>query len=320
MRVSRAFSWLLIALSFFPRTHTWPFSFRKGSKAAVVSFAPGNGTASGAVQYVGTSSNVQRRYRETLSWKPRASLIHNFLTEKECDHLVNLVRKKIKRSSVVDPVTGKTRTDAIRTSSGSSVAHGNDPVVVAVEERASRWTHIPPEHGETMQILKYEHGEKYGSHWDFFSETQPGQQSKGKRIATLLMYLSDVEEGGETAFKYGKPLSNNVHTAQSSCTGQGVAVHPKKGDALFFWDMKPDQITPDRSSMHDGCPVIAGEKWSATIWFRSIPMRATSKSRNHCVDYDDRCPTWAAMGECDTNPLFMRDRAQSVCPKSCRVC
>lgn len=320
MRASSAFTWLLMALTLLPRTYAWPFSFRSVPKAPESSGWTRNDTASGAVQYVGTSSNVHRRYRETIAWKPRASLIHGFLTEEECDHLVNLVRKKVKRSSVVDPGTGKTRTDAIRTSSGSSVAHGSDAVVVRVEERASRWTHIPPEHGETMQILKYQHGEKYGSHWDFFEETQPGQTDKGKRIATLLMYLSDVEEGGETSFKYGKPLPGNQETGKSTCTEQGVAVHPKKGDALFFWDMRPDQVTPDRLSMHAGCPVLAGEKWSATIWYRSIPMRATSKSRNLCVDYDEQCPTWAAMGECDTNPLFMKDRAQSVCPKSCRVC
>jgi prolyl 4-hydroxylase len=46
---------------------------------------------------------------------------------------------------------------------------------------------------------------------------------------------------------------------------QGLAVKPKKGDAVLFWSIRPDG-TFDYKSFHGSCPVIKGEKWSATKW------------------------------------------------------
>ena len=55
------------------------------------------------------------------------------------------------------------------------------------------------ENGESIQILHYEHGEKYEPHFDYFHD-KANQVMGGHRIATVLMYLSHVEKGGETIF------------------------------------------------------------------------------------------------------------------------
>lgn len=39
------------------------------------------------------------------------------------------------------------------------------------------------------------------------------------------------------------------------------------GDALFFYSLQPD-AAEDALSMHGGCPVLKGVKWSATKWMR----------------------------------------------------
>ena len=39
------------------------------------------------------------------------------------------------------------------------------------------------------------------------------------------------------------------------------------GDALFFYSMTPDTAL-DKHSLHGGCPVLKGTKWSATKWMR----------------------------------------------------
>lgn len=38
--------------------------------------------------------------------------------------------------------------------------------------------------------------------------------------------------------------------------GTGMAVVPRKGDALLFWDMHLDGRTVDRASLHASCPTL----------------------------------------------------------------
>lgn len=58
-----------------------------------------------------------------------------------------------------------------------------------------------------MQILRYEHGQKYEPHLDVIS-SKDDEDGGGSRIATVLMYLSDVQEAGETVFPYSKVCSS----------------------------------------------------------------------------------------------------------------
>lgn len=44
------------------------------------------------------------------------------------------------------------------------------------------------EHGEGLQILHYEVGQKYEPHYDYFLD-EFNTQNGGQRMATLLMYL-----------------------------------------------------------------------------------------------------------------------------------
>jgi prolyl 4-hydroxylase len=55
---------------------------------------------------------------------------------------------------------------------------------------------------------------------------------------------------------------------QSDCAKDvRMRVHPRKGDAILFYSLQSDnQLDP--TSLHGGCPVVAGEKWSATKWMR----------------------------------------------------
>ena len=46
-----------------------------------------------------------------------------------------------------------------------------------------------------------------------------------------------------------------------------------QGDALLFWSIKPDGKTMDTASMHTGCPVLKGVKWTATKWIHARPFR-----------------------------------------------
>ncbi|KAM0942262.1 putative procollagen-proline 4-dioxygenase [Dioscorea sansibarensis] len=219
---------------------------------------------------VETDGMGQRKepWTEVLSWEPRAFIYHNFLSKEECEYLINLAKPKMEKSTVVDGQTGRSKDSRVRTSSGTFLKRGRDKTIRNIEKRISDFTFLPVEHGEGLQILHYEVGQKYEPHFDYFQD-EFNTKNGGQRIATVLMYLSDVEEGGETVFPSAKVNSSSFpwYNELSDCGKKGLSVRPKMGDALLFWSMKPDAI-PDPTSLHGGCPVIKGNKWSSTKWIR----------------------------------------------------
>nr|VDD47921.1 unnamed protein product [Brassica oleracea] len=206
------------------------------------------------------------RWLEVISWEPRAFLYHNFLTNEECEHLISLAKPNMAKSKVADVKTGRSKDSRVRTSSGAFLKTGHDEIVREIENKISDFTFIPVENGESLQVLHYEVGQKYEPHHDYFTD-ELNVKRGGQRVATVLMYLSDVDEGGETVFPLAKGNISDVPwwNELSQCGKEGLSVLPKKRDALLFWSMRPDGSL-DPSSLHGGCPVIKGNKWSSTKW------------------------------------------------------
>ncbi|KAI3436521.1 hypothetical protein D9Q98_005938 [Chlorella vulgaris] len=263
---------------------------------------------------------------EPVSWKPRAFVFHNFMTEEEADHIVGLAKPFMKRSTVVG-AGGQSVEDQIRTSYGTFLKRLQDPVVAAVEQRLATWTQLNVSHQEDMQILRYGIGQKYGAHYDSLDNDSP-------RVATVLLYLSDCEGGGETAFPGGSQwIDDSVRQRFepfSACASGHVAAKPKKGDALLFFSLKPDGVN-DQYSLHTGCPVISGVKWTATKWIHTKPFRPNLLGNDppeavvypeECKDSHTECASWAEAGECEKNAQFMRGDAFSLgnCRAACGDC
>lgn len=97
-----------------------------------------------------------------------------------------------------------------------------------------------------LQVVHYVNGQKYDSHHDW---GVAGYHES--RYITLLLYLSEVEEGGETSFP--------------KAAGGGFKVKPKKGQAVLFYDLLPDG-NGDDLSVHAALPAVKGEKWLANFW------------------------------------------------------
>ncbi|MCO5577182.1 hypothetical protein L7F22_031006 [Adiantum nelumboides] len=180
-----------------------------------------------------------------LAWKPRAFLYKGFLSDKECEHLKKLARDKLEKSLVADNESGKGVVSDIRTSSGMFIDKGHDDVVKRIENRLAMWTFLPEENGEALQVLKYEHGEKYEPHYDFFQDKYNIQQG-GHRVATVLMYLSNVTKGGETIFP-NAPDHRVKDDTWSDCARRGLSVKPTQGDALLFFSLTTEGKTDTTS-------------------------------------------------------------------------
>jgi prolyl 4-hydroxylase len=185
---------------------------------------------------------------------PRVVLFGGFLSDAECDELVALSARKLERSTVVNAATGEYDVHPDRTSEGTHFTRGENPLIRRIENRISELVSCPVENGEPIQILHYTPGAEYKPHFDFFDPTFEGNDKVlamgGQRIATLIMYLNDVEAGGSTVFP-----------------DVGLDVLPKKGNALYFaYATEDGQL--DRRTLHGGSPVGRGEKWIATKWLR----------------------------------------------------
>ncbi|RLN29806.1 hypothetical protein C2845_PM05G16120 [Panicum miliaceum] len=203
-------------------------------------------------------------WTEELSSEPRASLFHNFLSKEECDYLISQAKPHMTKSMVADSETGETMESSARTSSGTFFDRGEDKVIRRIEKRIADYTSIPVENGEGLQVLHYELGQKFEPHFDT-SEDGYIAKNGGPRQATFLMYLSNVEEGGETVFPSAKPKRRSSRFPFKLFAKKGLSVKPKMGDALLFWNIKPDGSL-DPKSLHGANPVVKGNKWSATKW------------------------------------------------------
>ncbi|OAY81091.1 Prolyl 4-hydroxylase 1, partial [Ananas comosus] len=175
----------------------------------------------------------------------------------ECDYLKAFARPRLQISTVGIK-------SQVRTSSGMflSIEEQKFPIIKAIEKRISVFSQIPAENGELIQVLRYEPNQYYRPHHDYFSDTFNLKRG-GQRVATMLIYLSDNVEGGETHF----PMAGD---GECSCGGKmvkGLCVKPAKGDAVLFWSMGLNGES-DPKSIHGGCAVLKGEKWSATKWMR----------------------------------------------------
>ena len=176
--------------------------------------------------------------------EPLIVILGNVLSDEECDELIALSKNKMQRSKI-----GASReVNEIRTSSGMFFQENENDTITKIEKRISAIMNIPIEHGDGIQILNYTPGQEYKAHFDFFSPTS--KSANNNRISTLVMYLNDVEQGGETFF----PKLN-------------FSVAPKKGMAVYFEYFYTDQHINEQT-LHGGAPVITGEKWIATQWMR----------------------------------------------------
>ena len=67
---------------------------------------------SGAALTDDAASDLDRGYwSEPVSWYPRAFHLHNVMSAEECDEFMAIAEPRVKRSTVIDSVTGESKTD-----------------------------------------------------------------------------------------------------------------------------------------------------------------------------------------------------------------
>merc|ERR1712187_702602 len=100
-----------------------------------------------------------------------------------------------------------------------------------------------------MQVTRYEHGQFFRMHGDAYSRATAAEYGFQRR-ATLLLYLNDVPEGGETRFEM-----------------LGVSIGPTAGTAILFFPAFADGSGYPRT-IHTASDAVS-TKWIAQQWVSS---------------------------------------------------
>lgn len=164
----------------------------------------------------------------------------NFLTDNLCDKIIN---------DAVDTLEESPLTRKLPNFRTSKTSYNVDTEVDNLIEKYFNCEDIA---SEKIQVQKYSIGNEFKDHFDWFDEIDKDFiGNRGQRTWTIMVYLNDVDSGGETNFPK-----------------LGLNIIPKKGKAVV-WNNLHEDGSGNYEVIHSGKPVTKGEKWIITKWIRS---------------------------------------------------
>ena len=201
-------------------------------------------------------------WMETVSWSPRAAIVHNFLTDDECSHLIDLRKDSVARSKVIF-ADGTQRPRKTRTSSSAWLDYYESKIIYSVREKVALLTGLPGSLQESPYLLRYNHAEKYAPHVDdlWRERPRPFGPEGSDRVLTVLLYLSDVGRSRRRDQLPQRQIvqkkSQEMAGRSTACSGSARTALPvKKGNALLFWSKDPISVIVVEAALHEGCPVM----------------------------------------------------------------
>ncbi|HEU5066949.1 MAG TPA: 2OG-Fe(II) oxygenase [Sphingomicrobium sp.] len=187
--------------------------------------------------------------------RPFIQVFQAFATPAECRWLIETAHDRLGPSTVYDYSTGALRPDPRRTSRAAMFTFDQiDLVTEVIRARISASLRLPLQRFEVSQVLHYAPGQEFNPHHDYFDPAAEGFQEeialRGQRVATLLIYLNDAFEGGQTHFP-----------------SLGFSYRGEIGDSIAFFSVDSEG-QPESLTLHAGLPPTSGEKWIFSQWVR----------------------------------------------------
>ena len=182
---------------------------------------------------------------ERLATRPDVIRIPGLLSVEECRFLIDAAEARLRPALIFHEGRQSFVRDSVRDSDSAGFPVWAEwPAVHALNRRFAAASGTEVRQGEPLQILRYRQGQQYRPHHD----AVPGLDNQ--RILTLIVYLNDDYEGGETEF-----------------LKTGFRYRGGKGDALLFANVDSARA-PDPLTTHAGRPPTRGEKWILSQWIR----------------------------------------------------
>lgn len=179
-------------------------------------------------------------------------MLREFLSDQECASLIARIERDRRPSTIAD-ANGD---HYFRTSETCDLPM-QEPEIVALDEKISAIAGIDRQFGEPIQGQRYEPGQEFKSHTDYFdphgADFQRYCHVAGQRTWTFMVYLNDVEAGGATRFKVIDKI-----------------IQPEKGKLVCWNNRRPDgSVNP--ATLHHAMKVRKGLKYVITKWYRERP-------------------------------------------------
>ncbi|XP_055353885.1 prolyl 4-hydroxylase subunit alpha-2-like [Paramacrobiotus metropolitanus] len=192
---------------------------------------------------------------ELANLDPVVYVVYNAILDSQAERIKKIGPQHLFRAKVIAQNSTQGVNSDTRISKIAFLEESVDEVIKTVNAYTGHATNLNASLAEHLQINNYGVGGYYYSHYDFFRDKEGVghhliESKKGDRIATFLMYMSDVESGGATVFPH-----------------LNVTLFPVKGAAAFWYNLHMDG-EPDQRTLHSGCPVLSGMKWVSNKWFR----------------------------------------------------
>jgi len=237
---------------------------------------------------------------------PPVFTIDNFFTKEECDayqsmasepsNFDNNEQQQTPKAVQITSPTFSSHSISRRTSTTWFCRYKDVPTLLAKARHLLNGDKNAVELNqmEEPQIVRYRTGEEFSWHYDEIPANQ--LENGGQRLATLLVYLNDLEEGrgGGTVFRdltppppsssggsrisekkprrsKGKNKSKSTESTANQQQKQ-LTVRPKTGTALLFFPSYKDG-KPDIRTLHKG-EVAKDTKMIAQLWIHQREYRA----------------------------------------------
>lgn len=194
--------------------------------------------------------------------------IDDFLTKEECDKIIQDINSSELSTSKTYSAT-KPKESYVSESRTSQTCYflGENSLIAAIESRICKTVGINNRFTEKIQGQKYLVWQEFKRHTDYFDPVvlKDNPSIKGQRTWTCMIYLNDVEEGGYTSFPYAF-----------------VSTKPKTGMAVI-WNNLDGARKENIFSTHHGMPILKGEKYILTKWFKEREINLNI--RNELCDH-----------------------------------
>ena len=179
-------------------------------------------------------------------------VVRDFLDPDECAGMIALIDSNRVPSRLLAP----SGDPEFRTSESCNL-DPTDELVQRVETKLTALTGIDPALGETIQGQRYDVGQQFKPHTDYFHDHQAYWQvmdrTGGQRTWTAMIFLNTPGGGGHTYFEHA-----------------AVKATPRAGNLLIWNNLQADG-TGNPYSLHQGMKVTEGVKYIITKWHRERP-------------------------------------------------